>query len=249
MLNVLASILLVFLSGTMLNIVKSDFKSEQKKQTRVKSAYTDKEAVVLEMVEQAGLDINSLNVFIRVTKKSKTLEVFGKDATSNKYVLIKTYSICASSGVPGPKRKSGDRQVPEGFYIIDRFNPWSTFHLSLGINYPNKSDKILTEHSDPGGDIFIHGDCVTIGCVPLTDDKIKELYILAVEAKNNGQNSIPVHIFPANLKRFTYSQMIPGYRTELKAFWDNLREGYMYFEKNKQIPKIHVNSNGSYVFD
>src|SRR5690606_11025729 len=99
-----------------------------------------------------------------------------------KFTLVKTYPVCSSSGLPGPKRKKGDRQTPEGFYHIDRFNPQSAFHLSLGINYPNSSDKILG-HSDPGGDIFIHGSCVTIGCVPLTDDLIKEVYVLAVEAK------------------------------------------------------------------
>lgn len=110
-----------------------------------------------------------------------------------------TYPFCASSGILGPKRKEGDRQIPEGIYYINHFNPVSNFHLSLGINYPNPSDKILSDPAQPGESFYIHGNCVTIGCIPISDDKIKELYILAVEAYNNGQVKIPVHIFPDRL--------------------------------------------------
>ena len=46
-----------------------------------------------------------------------------------------------------------------------------------------------------GGDIFIHGDCVSIGCIPITNTCIEELYVLAMEAKNNGQTKLPVHVF------------------------------------------------------
>ena len=63
--------------------------------------------------------------------------------------------------------------------------------LSMRINYPNTSDKILSNKTKPGGNICIHGNCVTIGCMPITDDLIKELYIFCIEAKNNGQGDIP----------------------------------------------------------
>ena len=57
----------------------------------------------------------------------------------------------------------------------------------MGINYPNESDKILGEKGNLGGDIFIHGSNVTVGCMPMTDEVIREIYILNIEAKNAGQ--------------------------------------------------------------
>jgi murein L,D-transpeptidase YafK len=106
-----------------------------------------------------------------------------KNTSDQEFLHIKTYTVCATSGLIGPKRMQGDLQIPEGFYYIDRFNPYSNFYLSLGINYPNTSDRILGDKNNLGGDIFIHGDCVTIGCLPITDSEIKELYIFCVEAK------------------------------------------------------------------
>ena len=86
--------------------------------------------------------------------------------------------------------------MPEGFYYINEFNPRSQYYLSLGINYPNVSDKILSDSLRPGSAIYIHGSCVTVGCIPVTDQQIDELYILAAHAKSQGQDYIPVHIFP-----------------------------------------------------
>ncbi|MBP6411700.1 MAG: L,D-transpeptidase family protein, partial [Pseudarcicella sp.] len=146
------------------------------------------------------------------------------------------------SGIIGPKRAEGDLQVPEGFYHIDRFNPLSSFHLSLGINYPNASDKILGKEK-PGSDIFIHGSDVTVGCVPLTDDKIKEVYALAVQARNGGQKQIEVHIFPFELTDNKLNRHLenPSY-----TFWKSLQKGYLFFESRKKLPKIDVRKDGIY---
>src|ERR1051326_4379541 len=157
------------------------FKLAQLKNVRVQEAYRDKEELVLDRLKDKIIDKNSVNIFIRVFKKEKRLEVWARSPHQNVFLLLHNYDICASSGDLGPKRSAGDGQVPEGFYTIDRFNPYSNFYLSLGVSYPNKSDRILGNKSNYGGDIFIHGSCVTIGCMPLTDDKIKELYILALE--------------------------------------------------------------------
>ncbi len=175
------------------------------------------------------------------------MEIWLKSKGANEFKLFKTYAICSSSGVLGPKRKQGDGQVPEGFYQIAVFNPYSSYHLSLGINYPNASDKIIGK-GNLGGDIMIHGSCVTIGCIPLTDTYIKEVYILAVEAKNNGQQTIPVHIFPTRLNEKGMSFLkdeFDGNKTLLN-FWNNLKQVYDYFEKNKKLPKIKVNKDGTY---
>jgi murein L,D-transpeptidase YafK len=107
------------------------------------------------------------------------------------------------SGAMGPKRMEGDYQVPEGFYYINEFNPNSLYHLSLGLNYPNASDRILSDSSRPGNNIYIHGNCVSTGCIPISDVPIEELYYIASNVKAQGQDFIPVHVFPVryNLKK------------------------------------------------
>lgn len=84
------------------------------------------------------------------------------------------------SGGPGPKRRAGDRQVPEGFYEIDGLNPNSLFHLSLRVDYPNAEDRAAATVpvKELGGDIFVHGGAASIGCVALGDDAIEEVFTL-----------------------------------------------------------------------
>jgi len=191
-------------------------------------------------------------VYIRSFKYDSEMEVWVKNKQSEKYKLFKTYKICAMAGSLGPKRMAGDYQVPEGFYYINEFNPRSLYHLSLGLNYPNASDKMLCDLSQPGGDIYIHGSCVTTGCIPITDGQIEELYVLAAHAKDLGQDFIPVHIFPVNfnntrsvsyLNRFlvSFNEFIPFEKSMQNAYW--------YFEKNRQVPPVIVNKKGEYVIE
>ncbi|QHT66481.1 L,D-transpeptidase family protein [Rhodocytophaga rosea] len=244
--NLLLSLLLTGLSA----FLPGTFKTAQLKYARVKSAYQDKEESVKALFTTRKLDLSQSHLFIRAFKQEGLLEVWAKHPQQTTYQLVITYPVCASSGVLGPKRYGGDGQVPEGFYYIDRFNPQSNFHLSLGINYPNESDRILGEKANLGGDIFIHGSCVTIGCLPLTDDKIKELYIMTVEARSNGQSRIPVHIFPAKLTEANLNRLKQEYSTEptLLNFWQQLKTGYAQFEASKQIPTIIVDAKGIYQY-
>lgn len=231
-------------------IYSQEFKKAQKEYSRVKTAYQEKEKGLNQLLSGKDLSLSSLNIAIRIFKKEEILEVWAKDKTKQGYILLTTYPVCSSSGDPGPKRKEGDGQTPEGFYHINYFNPYSNFFLSLGVSYPNASDKILSDKKHPGGAIFIHGNCVTIGCIPITDDKIKELYILAVEAKNNGQNEIPVCIFPCKLDQAKYEALKMKYKDNPKliTFWENLKTGYDLFEKNHVIPSISIDAKGKYEF-
>ena len=158
--------------------------------------------------------------------------------------------MCARSGELGPKRKSGDNQVPEGFYHINRFNPTSNFYLSLGLNYPNASDKLKSDAQHPGGDIFIHGSCVTIGCLPMTDDKIKEIYLYPIHARNNGQHKIPVYVFPFRMTEENIEKYKTKYssETELVKFWKILKPGYDMFANEQKEIEFTVNSDGFYKF-
>lgn len=168
----------------------------QKSFPRPADALKRKEDTLQRQFEEKGLKWPAKYVYLRSFKYDSQLEVWVKNELSEPFKLFKKYRVCALAGTLGPKRIEGDYQVPEGFYYINEFNPRSSYHLSLGLNYPNESDKMLSDAIMPGGGIFIHGSCVTVGCIPLTDDKIEEVYIVAAHAKDEGQEFIPVHIFP-----------------------------------------------------
>lgn len=190
-------------------------------------------------------------LYIRSFKYDSQLEVWVKNDRKEPFKLFKTYKVCALAGSLGPKRMEGDYQVPEGFYYINEFNPKSTYHLSLGINYPNPSDRILSDSVHPGGDIYIHGSCVTVGCIPVKDDQIEEIYILAAHAKNNGQDFIPVHIFPirySNKKSVDYLAQLTKTDAQLRAFAETLESVYDHFEITRQLPVVMTDRNGNYLF-
>ena len=86
--------------------------------------------------------------------------------------------------------------------------------------------------------------------MPITDDLIKELYLVAVEARSNGQKKIPVHIFPTHLDKKHMGKLRKDFqdRPKLITFWENLKRGYDYFEENKKLPHVKVDKNGRYLF-
>lgn len=197
-----------------------------------------------DLMADQGLDTVNYEVFIRSFKLEQELEVWVKTAKSVKYTLLKTYPVCRASGDLGPKRKEGDRQVPEGFYHIDRLNPNSSYHLSLGLNYPNKSDRIRGNQQTPGSDIFIHGACVTVGCIPLTDPLIEEVYHLVETAKKRGQKQVKVHVFPGRMQTAAFQKIMKN--TPHFSFWQELLPVYQYFEENQTPGSFSIDANGRY---
>lgn len=211
---------------------------------RLQVALEEKAEKVTTDLLHYNLKKEDLNILIVAYKNSDELHIYGKTKAEQNYQKIKTYPICSRSGKLGPKKMEGDKQVPEGFYHIDRFNPKSLYYLSLGLNYPNELDKSL---GYTGSDIFIHGKCVTVGCLPMTDDLIKEIYIYASWAKEAGQKQIPVYIFPFEMNDENIQQYKDKVDDKTVAFWKNLQEGYDLFETNKQELDVNV-SDGKYTF-
>ena len=237
------------LFGETLSICAS-FRDEQERFPRVRMARRQNGSRIGALFAAAGISYPPRQIFIRVFKYEAEVELWSLSPAAGCFQKMKTYSICASSGRLGPKRRQGDGQVPEGFYFIDRFNPWSQFHLSLGINYPNASDRQLAESRDPGGDIFIHGNCVTIGCIPIRDDPIEELYLIAVDTRSGGQRQIPMHIFPCRMDdNEKMLRNLAGGNAERWRFWENIKQGYDYFETHFRLPTITVDRRGRYVID
>lgn len=227
------------------------FINHQRTLPRPGDALRRKEDTLRKQFVAKGLDWPAKYLYIRSFKYDGQLEVWAKNDRKEPFKLFKTYKVCALAGSLGPKRIEGDYQVPEGFYYINEFNPRSTYHLSLGLNYPNASDRLLSDSARPGGDIYIHGSCVTVGCIPVKDDQIEELYILAAHAKNQGQDFIPVHIFPIrynNKKSVEYLAQLTKTDSQLKLFAERLESVYDHFELTKQLPVIMVNHQGDYTF-
>jgi murein L,D-transpeptidase YafK len=229
----------------------ADFLAEQQKFPRVRAALSEKTADITATLAAQQLSPQDLNILFVAVKHEGRLSLYAKKSADARYRLLKDYRIHAKSGVLGPKFRQGDKQVPEGFYHIDRFNPQSSFHLSLGLNYPNDADRQRSDAKNLGGDIFIHGSIWTIGCLPMTDDKIKEIYLYAVHAKNSGQNNIPVYVFPFDMTDEKMRVMSARFenRPQLLAFWQNLKQGYDKFMETQEAVKPVVGTEGKYLFN
>jgi murein L,D-transpeptidase YafK len=107
----------------------------------------------------------------------------------------------------------------------------------------------LSDKQHPGSSIYIHGNCVTIGCIPLTDDKVKELYIMSVEARNDGQEKIPVHIFPTLLTEQGIADLKRNHASSGHIeFWKNLKKVYNDFEETRKLKPVRVDKAGQYFF-
>ncbi len=181
-------------------------------------------------------------LYIRAFKQENQMEVWMQNA-SGRYTLFRRYRICNWSGKLGPKLREGDKQAPEGFYVVNarQMNPNSKHYLSFNIGYPNAYDKA---HGRTGKHLMVHGGCSSSGCYAITDEAVKEVYILAREAFKAGQRDFPVHAFPFHMTHERL-QHFQGHRWH--AFWTNLKEGYDLFEATRVPP--HVGHDGGlYVF-
>lgn len=248
--NVIHTWLLVIVVATIsLAQVKTlAFKAGQLKNPRVKDAYDTKWPQIQEDLKAIKINPEAYDIYLRAFKLEKIVEVWLKNPGETKYKFLKTYDICASSGDLGPKRSEGDGQVPEGFYRIDLFNPKSDYYLSMRISYPNSSDITLKEGISAGGAIMIHGNCMTIGCLPMTDDKIKELYVLCLEARNRN-NPIYFDIFPVKFTPENVKILEVSYPKSKLSFWKTLKPAYDYFEEHHWLHRVNIDSKGHYFYE
>ena len=174
-----------------------NFIEYQRSFPRISEALRRKEDALKMQFREQKLEWPARNIYIRSFKYDSELEVWVKPQGENKYKLFKTYKVCALAGTLGPKRMRGDYQVPEGFYYINEFNPRSACYLSLGLNYPNSSDRMLGDSLQPGGDIYIHGGAKSIGCLALGDPAIEELFCLIARSDPGGRSIL---IAPVDLR-------------------------------------------------
>ncbi len=159
--------------------------------------------------------INKKPMSILIFKEERRLEIW---KFSDKWKHIKNFPFTAFSGKLGPKLRQGDRQIPEGIYGVEYLNPNSKFYLSFKVDYPNKFDRKKGKErneKDLGGDIFIHGNNKTIGCVPVGDDAIEELFYIVAK---NGRKNIRIVITPYDMRAKDKKLNIPGIDWEKELY-------------------------------
>jgi murein L,D-transpeptidase YafK len=239
------AVLLAIGALTFLGMKITEARNHPDREDRVAAARPRAEPPLRAAFAKAGVAYPATVLHLRAYKHEGELELWAADKPGI-LTHITTFPILTPSGVPGPKRKEGDRQVPEGFYSIDRFNPRSLYHLSLGLDYPNAADRIHGHPTTPGTDIFIHGRTATIGCLPMGDEMIERIYLASLDTR---QKPITVHIFPARMSgdawpswRDTHTAKNPA----LAPFWAQLQPAYDHFIKHRTVPEITISPDGTY---
>lgn len=171
---------------------------------------------IIPYFERVGVHYPPRKLTLIGLKEEKVLELYAADSKGKPERLIRSYPIRAASGGPGPKLRQGDGQVPEGVYRIDALNPNSLFHLSMRVNYPNADDKARAREdgrTDLGGDIMIHGNAVSIGCLAVGDEAAEDLFVLAASAK---PENVKVILSPVDFRARTLEKDVaPGWTKEL----------------------------------
>ncbi|MEA3534909.1 murein L,D-transpeptidase family protein [Rhizobium sp. CC-YZS058] len=182
-------------------------------------------------------------VLVRIFKQESELEIWKVDRGGS-YALLKTYPICRWSGQLGPKRKSGDRHAPEGFYQVGKgaLNPKSQYYVSFNLGYPNRLERAL---GYTGEALMVHGACSSSGCYAMTDQGIGEIYAIVAKALESGQPSFQVQAYPF---RMTAANMAAHRGEEDMGFWTDLKTGYDAFQMTKREPKVSA-CGGRYVFN
>lgn len=236
--------LFILISGT----PPVTFREKQMNYTRVRESYSNKEKTVTKSLTEHGISRDSVQIYLQAFKTEKKIEVWAKNICDSVFTLIKEFPICEISGEIGPKRRSHDLQVPEGFYRINELNPYSKYYLSLRINYPNASDSLRGLQGHLGNLIYIHGACESSGCIAISDEKIKELYIYCIEAYNSGQKEINITIFPQQLTDINYARLTKANskNKDKISLWADLKKSYDLFKREKVPPTVRFLPDGTH---
>lgn len=197
---------------------------------------------ILADMSKKGMDRNS-PIMIRIFKEEGVMEIM-KANQSNRFEVIADYKICAWSGRLGPKVKEGDRQAPEGFYMLTpaNLNPNSKYYLAINTGFPNRYDAV---NGRTGNNLMIHGACSSSGCYSMTDQQVLEIYAFARDAFKGGQKAIQLEAFPF---RMTAENMWKHRLSPNIEFWKMLKVGYDNFEVTKRPPEVEV-CEKKYVFN
>lgn len=200
--------------------------------------------VVKGLFEAAGVPFPPAQIAMVAYKSENELEVWASAEKGGRAEKIATYGICAASGGLGPKRYEGDRQVPEGYYVLSYGWAESNYHLEMKVSYPNMVDKVLGPKNRPlGGEIMIHGACASIGCLAMGDERAEELWVMM---KTMGDAQVKVFIYPGrDMKALLADPQHAAHR----SFWQNLEEGRDLFLRERRIIGVKADWRGVYMYE
>ena len=147
-----------------------------------------------------GISYPPQDIALLAFKKEQQVQLWAKNE-GHSWRMITVYPLTAYSGRLGPKLREYDRQIPEGIYRLTSFNPFSSMHLSMMINYPNNFDRIQASKEGRrklGNNIFLHGKAFSVGCLAVGNKAIDELFLLTYRV---GLNHVKLIIAPNDLRR------------------------------------------------
>lgn len=209
------------------------------------------------LLRDNNISYANAEIYIRVFKRELRVELFAKEKnTNNQYMFIKSYRVLNSVvSEQGPKTREGDCLTPEGLYRLIYGNcwRWSDFYLAFKISYPNRADRIRRGFWNIGygigGDINFHGCTASIGCIPIGNSSIEEVFILLT--RNLGRNNIAarIDIFPFDFSTNENRNLHEEYRERdqnLAEFWDGLKEIYEYFETSRILANYSIDDRTGY---
>lgn len=228
------------------------------------------------LLSDQGFEISPKYYLYRVFKKEKEIEVWAGKSSTDSLKLIQTLRICAMDFEPGPKARQGDGKTPEGFYrLSDLYGSTNWFmwirlntgdidnygevgigsSFKLYVNYPNSLDRSRTAKYLPGknsgGDICVHGNCVSAGCIAFKNRVFLPVYAFFKKHDRSRYGYPQIHVFPYRFEDYDiqkFSEENPDLPAEyLIEFWKNLKEGYDKFNSSHRAPKISI-ANNRYVF-
>jgi hypothetical protein len=170
-------------------------------------------------------------------KSERKVELWAK-TQDQRWKHIHNYPLTGFSGQLGPKLRENDKQIPEGVYKLVNFNPFSSMHLSMMINYPNHFDRqkgYQDGRRNLGNNIFIHGKNLSVGCLAVGNLAIDQLFILA---RRVGLEHIQVIIAPNDLRRHKPSTSTFAQPRWLPELYKHIAESLKPFSKKGKLYSV-----------
>lgn len=184
-------------------------------------------------------------VFLRLFKKEQELELWMQAQGQADFTLFRVYRLQASSLTPGPKRREGDRLIPEGFYYqtaaqYREFEKSDGDREEIDLGYPNDRDRFDPDVS--GAAVLAVGASRDSVCL-LSPSDMTEIKTMIGAAFSSGQRVLRMHLFPFRMS----DEMMGREWNESSAtadLWIDLKEGYDFFENAGFPPSVTADSSG-----
>ncbi|RUR16004.1 hypothetical protein ELY21_13620 [Legionella sp. km535] len=190
------------------------------------------EPQLISFFTKAGVSYPPREIALLAFKSERKVELWAKNPNQD-WTHIHDYPLTGFSGRLGPKLRENDKQIPEGVYKLVNFNPFSSMHLSMMINYPNSFDRekgYQDGRRELGNNIFIHGRNLSVGCLAIGDLAIDQLFILA---RRVGLNNIQLIIAPNDLRHQKPSTTTFAQPRWLPELYKQISESLKPFNKRK----------------